>query len=78
MLQNSTETLQQLEAAFDEVKKKLFTELHQIVREQIFPPEQKTTLQLPAEATYVESASKLVDPKQNGVLSATMEGTSSE
>jgi arogenate dehydrogenase (NADP+) len=36
-MQNSTETLEQLERAFDNIKRKLFHELHTIVREQVFP-----------------------------------------
>eukprot|EP01025_Chloroclados_australasicus_P020410 TRINITY_DN21511_c0_g1_i1.p2 TRINITY_DN21511_c0_g1~~TRINITY_DN21511_c0_g1_i1.p2 ORF type:complete len:196 (+),score=25.71 TRINITY_DN21511_c0_g1_i1:313-900(+) len=35
--QNSTETLDRLEKAFDDIKRKLFSELHDIVRQQIFP-----------------------------------------
>ena len=37
MLQNSTETLERLEHAFDDIKKKLFDRLHEAVRQQIFP-----------------------------------------
>jgi hypothetical protein len=36
-LQNSTDTLEQLERAFDNIKRKLFRELHNIVRKQVFP-----------------------------------------
>lgn len=36
-LQNSTETLEQLDHAFDNIKRKLFNELHDIVRQQVFP-----------------------------------------
>lgn len=36
-LQNSTETLEQLDRAFDNIKRKLFNELHAIVRQQVFP-----------------------------------------
>jgi hypothetical protein len=35
--QNSTETLEQLEHAFDNIKRKLFSELHEVVRQQVFP-----------------------------------------
>lgn len=35
--QNSTETLEKLEHAFDNIKRRLFSELHSVVREQIFP-----------------------------------------
>lgn len=67
-VQNSTETLQQLEAAFDDVKEKLFTELHQVVREQIFPPVQNSTLQLPVNAT----------PPQDGMIGSRNESPSIE
>eukprot|EP00892_Ulva_mutabilis_P003160 jgi/Ulvmu1/12845/UM098_0030.1 len=60
--QNSTETLQQLEAAFDEIKEKLFTQLHQVVREQIFPPVPDQVLQLPANATPENSGSEATSP----------------
>lgn len=49
-LQNSTETLDQLERAFDNIKRRLFSELHNIVRQQVFPADvqQTTQLSLPA------------------------------
>lgn len=71
VVQNSTETLQQLEAAFDEVKEKLFTELHQVVREQIFPPVPKETLQLPENSSDSESHSD--GASQSGALAALVE-----
>lgn len=36
-MQNSTQTLERLEHALDDVKKKLFDQLHEAVRQQIFP-----------------------------------------
>jgi hypothetical protein len=47
-LQNSTDTLEQLERAFDNIKRKLFWELHNIVRKQVFPApmDEDTTVSL--------------------------------
>jgi hypothetical protein len=36
-VQNSTDTLERLEHAFDNIKRRLFSELHSVVRAQIFP-----------------------------------------
>ena len=44
VLQNSTDTLEQLECAFDNIKRKLFKELHGVVREQVFPAHPDTPM----------------------------------
>lgn len=42
------ETLEALEHAFDDIKRQLFSELHKVVRKQVFPSgEAKQQLQLP-------------------------------
>ena len=41
-MQNSTQTLEQLEHAFDNIKRKLFSELHEVVRQQVFPAHDAT------------------------------------
>jgi hypothetical protein len=54
-LQNSTDTLERLEHAFDNIKRRLFSELHSVVRKQIFPSqadgEASSHLQLPPTST---------------------------
>ena len=73
-MQHSTKTLEQLEHAFDNVKRKLFSELHDIVRQQVFPADasQPPPLQLPAASmssdTSTPGAAPAMDPAQsNGV-----------
>lgn len=64
-LQNATEELKRLEAAFDHVRQSLFTRLHDIVREQIFVSGGGPALA--AEAAVVpEKAPSLAENGQNG------------
>jgi arogenate dehydrogenase (NADP+), plant len=45
-LQNSTETLEQLDHAFDNIKRKLFSEMHDLIRRQVFPAHSSTQAEL--------------------------------
>jgi hypothetical protein len=56
-LQNSTDTLEALEHAFDDIKRKLFSELHEVVRKQVFPEGRASKqLSLPAASASTTSA----------------------
>ena len=74
VMQNSMETLEALEHAFDDVKRQLFSELHKVVRKQVFPNDTSKQLQLPvarpdtapAPTTLADAQPSSTKPESNG------------
>lgn len=55
------ETLEALEHAFDDVKRQLFSELHKVVRKQVFPSDGSKQLQLPVARSDTAPPNEVVD-----------------
>lgn len=70
-MQNSMETLEALEHAFDDVKRQLFSELHKVVRKQVFPTDAAKQLRLPV-------ARPDAAPAPNTLADAATEGNATE